>query len=245
MRRLRRVVRAPPDGFRPSPWDREAVQPDVGRVDASTDRGAPRRGLEVRRGLRQLPSAPHPRAPCRGTGAAVRSLALHRHEARILAPTSPDVGSHSRCALHGLWTAIPTVRHGLRPSEPGLEAVGRHTHDRSRGHGPNIGRGCGVRYRVRELPSASNLPKKIDRCGAGVAQLVERRPSKPQVAGSSPVSRSSSPYGWIATPRRAPAGRLPLRRLPPLPTAGGQGAPRGPATRRGRRPMRTVPTTPS
>ena len=129
--------------------------------------------------------------PCRRTGAADRSLALHQQEARILARTSPDVGSHPRCAVHGLWSPIPAVRHGLRPSRPGLEAVGRHADDRSRWHDPIIGRGCGVRYRVRELPSASNLPKKVDRYGAGVAQLVERRPSKPQVAGSSPVSRSN------------------------------------------------------
>jgi hypothetical protein len=36
---------------------------------------------------------------------------------------------------------------------------------------------------------------------AGIAQLVEREPSKLGVAGSSPVSRSSSQYGWVPNSR--------------------------------------------
>lgn len=35
-----------------------------------------------------------------------------------------------------------------------------------------------MRYRVRELPSAPNLCETVCRFGAGVAQLVERQPSK-------------------------------------------------------------------
>ena len=47
-----------------------------------------------------------------------------------------------------------------------------------------------MRYRVRELSSAPYLPAKVCQFGAGVAQLVERQPSKLDVAGSNPVSRS-------------------------------------------------------
>jgi hypothetical protein len=171
----------------------------------------------MRCGLRQLSSDPHLGAPCRRAVAADRPLARHRTEARVLAPAGPDARSHPASAMHGLQTAVPTVRNGLRPSRPWLEAVGGHADDRSCGNGPDIGRGCGVRYRVRELSSASYLPTKVDRFGAGVAQLVERLPSKQHVAGSSPVSRSN-PSLRAHSPRhrarRSASGTKPLRSTP-------------------------------
>ena len=69
-----------------------------------------------------------------------------------------------------------------------------------------------MRYRLCELSSPSNIPKTFGSDGAGVAQLVERQPSKLHVAGSSPVSRSeemvtgSGFAGSLSVDRRGASG---------------------------------------
>ena len=48
-----------------------------------------------------------------------------------------------------------------------------------------------MRYRLRELSPAADVSTTRRPFGAGVAQLAERQPSKLDVAGSNPVSRSN------------------------------------------------------
>ncbi len=173
----------------------------------------------MRHRLRELSSDPNLAAPCRTTEHPSRHFASHRAEARVLASASPDAGSHPGSALSRLRREVSTVRDGLRSPRSWIEAVSRHADDRSCWHGTDAGRGCGMRYRVRELSSAPNLPPKVGRSGAGVAQLVERLPSKQHVAGSSPVSRSnphcSAPWHLARISTRA-AGRAPSKRAPCL-----------------------------
>jgi hypothetical protein len=52
--------------------------------------------------------------------------------------------------------------------------------------------GAGCKPAAETLRRFESFPAQID--DAGIAQLVERRPSKPAVAGSNPVSRS---YGYL------------------------------------------------
>ena len=103
--------------------------------------------------------------------------------------------------LRGLRRSISTLRDGFRPPGPPNQAVGGDPDDRACWYLPHLGRGSQVRYLVRELPSASYVHTSVDGTDAGVAQLVERRPSKPHVAGSSPVSRSNSLSRQIAEQR--------------------------------------------
>ena len=61
-------------------------------------------------------------------------------------------------------------------------------------------RGAEVRYRLRELPPGANVAETFTSGSrAGVAQLVEHLPSKQDVAGSNPVSRSIPlvEIGWL------------------------------------------------
>ena len=131
------------------------------------------------------------RPPCRPWG-----VALPGSEADELASTGDDPGSMSSRAVFRLRRALSAVRDGLRPSRSQHEAGCRHQDDRTSWYAAPTGRDREVRYRLCELSSPSNIPKTFGSDGAGVAQLVERQPSKLHVAGSSPVSRSNPPDSY-------------------------------------------------
>lgn len=67
-----------------------------------------------------------------------------------------------------------------------------------------------MRYGVRELPQVANAGTPFAMHAAGVAQLVERDPSKVDVAGSRPVSRSNIHARSLAAPRFGRGKAAPL-----------------------------------
>jgi hypothetical protein len=74
-----------------------------------------------------------------------------------------------------------------------------------------VSEGCpsGQREQAVNLPASAFVgsnPTPSTRCPAGVAQLVERQPSKLNVAGSNPVSRSA----MLSSVRKAPSHGRPL-----------------------------------
>src|SRR4029079_7036314 len=150
----------------------------------------------MRCGVHELPPDPDVAAPSGATTCRPWGVALPGSDADGLASTGDDPGSISSLAVFRLRRALSAVRDGLRPSRSQHEAGCRHQDDRTRWYAAPTGRDREVRYRLCELSSPSNIPKTFGSDGAGVAQLVERQPSKLHVAGSSPVSRSNPPDSY-------------------------------------------------
>ena len=150
----------------------------------------------MRCGVRELPPDPDVAAP---SGATTLPPLGRRATWIGSGRTGVDrrrSGSMSSRAVFRLRRALPPVRDGLRPSRSQHEAGCRHQDDRTSWYAAPTGRDREVRYRLCELSSPSNIPKTFGSDGAGVAQLVERQPSKLHVAGSSPVSRSNPPDSY-------------------------------------------------
>jgi hypothetical protein len=175
--------------------------------------------------VRELSSRSHLDLEC-GTqhesGHGWKIIALPGTKARDLARTCPSPGQAAGCPLRRLRSAIPCLRDGLRSSRSTSQDVRGYPHGGPRGRGSDLGRGCQVRYRLRQLSPRpdSGQAREFD---AGVAQLAERDPSKVDVAGSIPVSRSTDlpTVRWTdwQPPRRGPRGpsRPPPRLSAPRP----------------------------
>ena len=214
LRDLRRVPCADCGGqFKPHQMDFDHRDPATKSFNVmsghamlmATAEGA-RRGRQVRHRVCQLPSD----SDAGGSGSAA-STAFRE---------IPVLGTSARrwrdqAALLKRLRDVPCMdcggaselRDGVRSPRSTDEDAGRHADDRPGRYAANHGRGREVRYRVRELPSGANVRASRWFQRAGVAQLAERRPSKPHVAGSIPVSRSnSSPEGRstssVCSPRR-------------------------------------------
>ena len=182
--------------------DCQVVSADLRRSHAPARGHDPRGGREVRRGLRELPPHPDACASRDAVAGLIRPVIGPGAEAKSMAGSGEGPEPSSQCPVHGLRGSIPAVRDGLRPPGWVVETGSGLAHDRPCGNASDLGGGRQVRYRLRELSSAPDVPTTVGPIGAGVAQLAERQPSKLDVAGSNPVSRSTLPSLVLAVSGR-------------------------------------------
>ena len=95
-------------------------------------------------------------------------------------------------AVHRLWRAISALRNGFRPSGRERQADRRNSDGWTSRDREDPRRGRQVRYRVCELPPGADVPSAHERFSSGSSSVGGASPSKLDVAGSNPVSRSKS-----------------------------------------------------
>jgi hypothetical protein len=195
MRGVRRHIRAAPDGLRSPGTEREVVSRHRGARHADVALTSPCGGQEMRDRLRKLPSTQDARRACGEAGEPVRparDVPTPRPEACTMAGAGSDARSAARGRVRRLSAAVSPLCDGFRPpgcacEGPWGDAVGRPSR-----HGADLGGGGKVRYCLCELSPLQDPCQAPGAIEAGVAQLAERDPSKVDVAGSIPVSRSTS-----------------------------------------------------
>lgn len=181
VRRLRPSVRVLPDGLRSSGPVDQIVPPDGWPRDADISGSPHGRSGQVRHRMCQLPS--HPVAQRAGTPAAAKTCLISRleisgAEAIQLASARTAPGRTAGCPVRRLPRPLSALRDGFRSSRSGHQDLRSHADGGPCRPRPDIGRGGKVRYRLCELSPRSDIRLAHTAQRAGVAQLVERQPSK-------------------------------------------------------------------